>query len=120
MLMKDCEKVYQMIQRVDLPPEMFVKDSRVTIVSQALSSYVAEDSGKIVGALLLGGDLIDTIVSEQQGAASKMLTVLRGRYMTYVSPLNSKSQAMFERNGFVRKHKTQMYGQERLLYEGVL
>lgn len=116
----DTPAVYAMIQAVDLPRELFVKDDRATVQRQVPYSYVAEVNGKVVGALLIQAHLIDTVVSWHKGAATAMIQKLSGKYVTFVAEGNTRSRNMFERNGFKAVGKLQMYGEERMMYEGVL
>jgi len=116
----DTRAVYDMIHAVDLPRELFVKDDRATVQRHVPYSYVAVVDEKVVGALLIQKNLVDTIVSTHKGAATAMLQKLSGKYVTFVSPKNTRSRNMFERNGFKAVGKMQMYGEERLMYEGVL
>lgn len=119
---KDVDAVFILIQSVDLPEEVFVKDSLSHIQSRIGKSLVAYEGKKLVGALLLNGNLVDTIVSSVAGTALSLFGCLAGSgyHFAYVSPLNKVSIAMFEKIGFTKAEKTKAYGYDRFVYEGIL
>lgn len=120
----DHQAVCELIQSVDLPKQVFIKNDdeetmRIILDDRSICIY---DGDKMLGFVLVTQrNYIDTIISTKPGLGKQLLNALPpGKYMTHCSPMNNRSQALFTKAGFVHKETGTLYGEVRFIYVGTL
>lgn len=117
----DLDLVQNFIEAVELPREVFIKNTREETARFINSSYLALYEDKLVGILLIQDGYIDTIVSTKKGVGSMLLSILDGEELrTNISPINIASQDLFKKFGFTDKGGIMLEGEKRRRYTNTL
>lgn len=124
---EDLDSMYNLIQKVDLDRDIFLKASKPSIAERLEYSYVCVEDNKIIGVCLIDHKkydtdnevwVIDTMVSSKRGVGSQLLSNIPDReYYTSISERNNKSMNLFKKFGFVQIGYNKLYGYERIRFK---